>query len=153
MINEQELEAALARLGFSSFDCAAHSVREQAAAFKSADIVVAPHGAGLSNIVYCKPGTRVIEVIPEGYDQGVTSYRSLADLFGLQYEAMFAREERPGSKGNRCNSDISVTCRFFCKLWHTENIRKCSTPSATEMWHELWAFARRHRRCNAGWGA
>ena len=108
VINEQELEAALARLGFSSFDCAAHSVREQAAAFKSADIVVAPHGAGLSNIVYCKPGTRVIEVIPEGYDQGVTSYRSLADLFGLQYEAMFAREERPGSKGNRCNSDISV---------------------------------------------
>lgn len=113
VVNERELEASLERLGFAPFDCAAHSVREQAAAFKSADVIVAPHGAGLANIVYCKPGTRIVEIIPEGYDQGVTSYRSLADLFGLQYEVVFAREEKLDRKGNRCNSDISVNVPFL----------------------------------------
>ena len=111
--NERDLEASLEKIGFTPFDCAAHPVREQAAAFKAADVIVAPHGAGLSNIVYCKPGTRIIEIIPEGYDQGVTSYRSLADLFGLRHEVVFAREERLDTKGNRCNSDIRVDVPFL----------------------------------------
>jgi hypothetical protein len=108
VINEPEVEAALGQLGFEVFDNAEHPVREQARAFRDASIVVSPHGAGLSNIVYCDPGTPVLEVVPEGYDQGVTSYRSLADLFALPYTQLFAKEVVPDRKGNRCNSDIQI---------------------------------------------
>jgi hypothetical protein len=108
VVNEAAVEAALGALGFEAFDNAAHSVREQATAFRNAEIVVAPHGAGLSNIVYCEAGTPVIEIVPEGYDQGVTSYRSLADLFALPYAQLFGREAAPDRKGNRCNADIEL---------------------------------------------
>lgn len=108
VINESEIEDHLVARGFKIFDSAKVSVTEQIAAFRSAEIIVSPHGAGLSNIVYSAPGSKVLEIIPEGYDQGVTSYRSLSDLFGLQYEQIFASEVRPDPKGNRCNSDIAV---------------------------------------------
>lgn len=108
VVNEAAAETALVALGFEVFDNAEHSVQDQATAFRNAEIVVAPHGAGLSNIVYCDTGTPVIEVVPEGYDQGVTSYRSLADLFGLSYAQLFAREAAPDRKGNRCNADIEL---------------------------------------------
>ena len=35
-------------------------VIEQARMFKNARVVVGAHGAGLTNIVYCKPGTGVV---------------------------------------------------------------------------------------------
>ena len=108
VVNEGALEAALKRLGFEVFDNGEHNVREQVRAFRDAAIIVSPHGAGLANIVYCDPGTPVVELIPEGYDQGVTSYRSLSDLFDLRYTQLFAREAAPDRKGNRCNSDIEV---------------------------------------------
>lgn len=108
VMNEAAVEAALVALGFEIFDNAEHSVRDQAHAFRDAEMVVGPHGAGIANIVYCDAGTPVIEVVPEGYDQGVTSYRSLADLFGLPYTQLFAREAAPDRKGNRCNADIEL---------------------------------------------
>ncbi len=37
------------------------SLVEQARCFNSADVIVAAHGAGLANIVFCQPGTTVIE--------------------------------------------------------------------------------------------
>jgi hypothetical protein len=108
VVNEPAVEAALRKLGFEVFDNAEHPVREQIRAFRDASLVVSPHGAGLSNIAYCDPGTPVLELVPEGYDQGVTSYRSLADLFGLPYTQLFAKEAKPDRKGNRCNSDIEI---------------------------------------------
>lgn len=43
------------------------SLSEQIALFSLADIVIAQHGAALANIVFCKPGTRVIEIAPLGF--------------------------------------------------------------------------------------
>lgn len=108
VVNEAAVEEALRRLGFEIFDNAVHSVREQVRAFRDAAMIVSPHGAGLSNIVYCDAGTPVVELVPEGYDQGVTSYRSLADIFGLPYAQLFAKEAKPDRRGNRCNSDIQI---------------------------------------------
>lgn len=108
VVNEAAVEEALRQLDFEVFDNAQHPVREQVRAFRDAAMIVSPHGAGLSNIVYCDPGTPVLELVPEGYDQGVTSYRSLADIFGLPYAQLFAKEARQDRRGNRCNSDIEV---------------------------------------------
>lgn len=108
VVNEAAVEEALRKLGFEVFDNAEHSVREQVRAFRDASIIVSPHGAGLSNIAYCDAGTPVLELVPEGYDQGVTSYRSLADIFGLPYSQLFAKEAKRDRRGNRCNSDIEI---------------------------------------------
>ncbi|WP_428658655.1 glycosyltransferase family 61 protein [Reyranella sp.] len=108
VVNEAEVIGALSKLGFTVFDCAQHSVAEQARAFHAAEMIVGTHGAGFANIVYSRPGTTVVEIIPEGYDQGVTSYRSLADHFRLKYIPRFAQEIVPDPTGNRCNSDVRI---------------------------------------------
>ncbi|WP_426958909.1 glycosyltransferase family 61 protein [Muricoccus radiodurans] len=106
--NSAEVEALMKRHGFLIFDNAENPVSSQVRAFRDASIVVGAHGAGLSNIVFSDPETQVIEIVPEGYDQGVTSYRSLSDLFGLQYTQLFGKEVVLDRKGNRCNSDIEI---------------------------------------------
>jgi hypothetical protein len=42
---------------------------EQIALFRSARIIIAQHGAALSNIIFCNPYTKIIEII----DNGITS--------------------------------------------------------------------------------
>jgi Glycosyltransferase 61 len=37
-------------------------------AFAQAKIIVAPHGAGLSNMIGCRPGTHIVELFGDGYD-------------------------------------------------------------------------------------
>ncbi|RYG89408.1 MAG: glycosyltransferase family 61 protein [Alphaproteobacteria bacterium] len=109
VVNEDAVLSQAKALGLEIFDPGSQSMIEQVRAFRDADLIVAAHGAALTNIVYCRPGTRVIEIVPEGYDQGVTSYRSLSDMFGLEYEQLFSREAVPDRKGNRCNSDIEIS--------------------------------------------
>ncbi len=59
--NQQDTEKYFVQRGFEIVIPEKMSVTEQAELFAQAGVVVAAHGAGLSNIVYCAPGTRVIE--------------------------------------------------------------------------------------------
>jgi capsular polysaccharide biosynthesis protein len=65
--NEDEVMAVLAHLGFRRVLLTGMSLRDQIALFMSASHVVAPHGAGLANLVFSEPGTRVVELFPREY--------------------------------------------------------------------------------------
>ncbi|TQL69432.1 uncharacterized protein DUF563 [Nocardioides albertanoniae] len=65
--NEAAVEEMMAGLGFAIVYAEELSVAEQARVFGAVDIVVAPHGAGLTNLVFCRPGTRVVELFPDTY--------------------------------------------------------------------------------------
>jgi capsular polysaccharide biosynthesis protein len=43
------------------------TVEAQAKLFATAKVIVAPHGAGLSNLIFCKKGTKIIEIFPPTY--------------------------------------------------------------------------------------
>jgi capsular polysaccharide biosynthesis protein len=60
------------RHGFEIITPGDMSVEEQIAAFRNAEIIVGPHGAGLANLVYCRSGggTRVIELAQMSYVAG-----------------------------------------------------------------------------------
>ena len=59
---ESELEQRLAARGFTIVVPDQLSWVEQVALFRNARIVVGPHGAGLSNLVFTEPGATVIEL-------------------------------------------------------------------------------------------
>jgi Glycosyltransferase 61 len=65
--NEVAVMKALEPLGFEMILPDAISVAEQRRAFYQAELIVAAHGSGLTNIVYCQPGTRVVEVFHPDY--------------------------------------------------------------------------------------
>ena len=60
--------------------------REQVAVVRDARMVVAPHGAGLTNIVFCRPGTTVIE-LSTGFWWN-PCYRYIASMRGLPYRLL-----------------------------------------------------------------
>lgn len=67
VVHEAELLQGLEKRGFESFDPGAHSVREQIDTFSAADVVVAPHGAGLVNLNFAPAGVRVLELFAPRY--------------------------------------------------------------------------------------
>jgi len=84
--NEPEVVAALRPYGFEVMEDRPRSVAEQIGFFRSAAVVVAPHGAALSNLLWCTPGTVVVEFFASGYQP--TFFRTLCHELGLTYHSL-----------------------------------------------------------------
>jgi len=61
--NEADVEAMLSDRGFTVIYAEDLELGEEIALFQQAEMIVAPHGAGLCNLVWVKPSTRVVEII------------------------------------------------------------------------------------------
>jgi hypothetical protein len=59
------------------------SVAQQAALLAEAEVVLAIHGSGLTNIVFCQPGTKVVELFSPYYVY--PCYWLLSNLMQLEY--------------------------------------------------------------------
>lgn len=81
--NEAALWPRLEARGFARVVLEELSWAEQIAAFRAAKAIVAPHGAGLANLVFCEPGTRVVELFHRDYVHW--TYWQLASLLALDY--------------------------------------------------------------------
>jgi hypothetical protein len=89
VVNEAELIAALrAEVGddLFVFDGDGMSVREQIEVFRGARLVVGPHGAALTNILWCSPGAAVVElpVVP----RVLNHFAHMALALDLSYRAV-----------------------------------------------------------------
>lgn len=74
--------------GFEDVRLEALPLARQVALFREAAVVVAAHGAGLSHIIHCQPGTLVIELMPRGVNRPCYSHlSSLGDLRHVVIEA------------------------------------------------------------------
>ncbi|KQT58432.1 hypothetical protein ASG52_21445 [Methylobacterium sp. Leaf456] len=67
VVNEDALETYLKSIGFQCFAASDYTPIEQASIFHHARVVVSLHGAGLTNVLFCKPDARVLEIIPSTY--------------------------------------------------------------------------------------
>lgn len=60
--NEEELLPVLEEFGYTVKAMEGLSVSEQAALFSQADVIVAPHGGALTNMVFANKGSKVVEL-------------------------------------------------------------------------------------------
>ncbi len=86
LLNEDEISAHLAQRGFRTVRMDGLTVREQAALFASAKSIVGVHGAALANLVFCRPRTCVIELLPRNWASPL--YARLATSLGLDYRCL-----------------------------------------------------------------
>lgn len=101
--NEAELRAMLVALGFTPVALETCAWEEQIRRFRHARVVVAPHGAGLANLAFSAPGTRVIELFPRRYVHG--GYARLAALRGLDYHPLVEPGDTPPTYATDANHD------------------------------------------------
>lgn len=93
VVNEERLLPLLAAHGFERVILRGKPIAEQVRLFMEAEAVVAPHGAGLMHIAWCRPGAKVIEFFPSphgprGAPKNATgNFWIAASMRGLAYEA------------------------------------------------------------------
>jgi capsular polysaccharide biosynthesis protein len=99
IVNEAELVRALAALAPQVVALERLTLAEQADLFARAQVVIAPHGAGLTNLLFAGRGCRVFELFEKNYH--VRCYERLAGLVGCGYTALDGEDERDPVTGNK----------------------------------------------------
>ena len=102
--NEDEVLVFLESVGFECVDPGNLPVSKQAEIFRDASIIVAPHGAALTNLAFCMPDTAFIEILP-----GTNSpkfYWTLCSCVRGRYLPILGSET--STTDNLCRSDFSV---------------------------------------------
>lgn len=62
VINQDEIDTLVTKHGFDIVAPEDYDLPTQARIFNQAEVIVAPRGSGLSNLVFCRPGTIVVEL-------------------------------------------------------------------------------------------
>lgn len=91
ILNEAELIKCLQSFGFEIYVATGRSVSEQIEVFRTARLVVAGHGAGVSNMFFAQNDTILIELIQASY-LNVGPLR-LAQIAGVKYHSMLFFED------------------------------------------------------------
>ncbi len=65
IVNEFDIVPILKKNGFKIINPHLYEITEQIKIFSEADTIISAHGSNLSNIVFCKPGTKIYEIIPK----------------------------------------------------------------------------------------
>lgn len=87
MINESDIESILAAYAIEKYDFRACDNEPEF--FRSAELIVGAHGAGLTNIAFCRPGTKILEIIPS--DHAYPYFYTVAESAGLDYAYMVGK--------------------------------------------------------------
>jgi capsular polysaccharide biosynthesis protein len=94
LVNVDEVEDLVREFGFEVYDAAERP--DQASDFAESAVVIGPSGSGLQNVVFCAPGTTVVELYSDAH---VYPYQAtLAQAAGLRYGYVLgeSEEEPPG---------------------------------------------------------
>jgi hypothetical protein len=81
--DEAALAPLLADAGFESVAMEELSFAEQIRLMSETAVLLAPHGAGLTNMIFCRPGTQVVEIADLSFPN--PNFYALASALGLGY--------------------------------------------------------------------
>lgn len=90
--NEHEIEELLRSHGFAIAYFEDIPFVEQLMAIRGAETIVAPHGAGLSNLIVARSGTRVVEIMTQAWAN--SCFGHLSSSLGLDYSCVDAADIR-----------------------------------------------------------
>jgi capsular polysaccharide biosynthesis protein len=83
ILNETELLSFLARRGWQAVELESLSLVQQAGLFANARAVCGLHGAGFTNLLWCRPGCVALELLAQNFLNGC--YESLASCVGAEH--------------------------------------------------------------------
>ena len=92
IINEKELFDMLEQKGFKKVFLEEMTIFEQANLFYNAEFVVSPHGAGLTNLLFCRANTKVIEFFSPTYL--CNNQQLIAKSLNLDYAYVICEPDR-----------------------------------------------------------
>jgi hypothetical protein len=107
--NEDALLALLGAYGFQKILCAEYPVDMKIRLARNADAIVCTHGAAGTNLLFCKPDVRFLEIFPPGFVEG--SYVALSQFLNIEHHVVMGSKSVTGER----------TSNFFVD---TEKVRR-----------------------------
>ena len=99
LINNDQIKKYLLKKGFKSIKVGKLDFLNQIALFNNAKIIIGPHGAAFTNLIFCKKKTKVIEIKPVGRPN---NYKEISKAYNLIYKQIVT----PLIKKNKNNGDM-----------------------------------------------
>jgi capsular polysaccharide biosynthesis protein len=106
--NEREVQAILNDHGFRTVYLENYSFCDQLTIISEAKILVGPHGAGLSHMMFMQKNSKVMELRPSGTPQN-NCYFNLANAFELQYYYQLCSSEDGSSDFQESNLQVNIS--------------------------------------------
>lgn len=94
MLNEDEVFSLFEKKGFKKYTLAEMSFLEQVMLFSQATCIVSAHGSGLTNLIFCNPNAKVIELYQNQFD---TTFWQISQTIGLEHHCIKTQEYIPTS--------------------------------------------------------
>ena len=94
LINESDVAKKLKEYGYKMVDLNDMDILKQIRIFSRADTIISPTGSGLTNMVFCNPGTKIIEISPVynfDYENSLKfRFSQIANFLNLEYHRILA---------------------------------------------------------------
>ncbi len=109
LINNEEIKKFLIKNNYKCIKLSELTFAEQVSVFKNCNKVIAPHGAGLTNIAFCTKDTKIVEIIPK--DNSNKLFKRISGINNLNYRSIYLNK----IKGN-LNGDIYLDLEILKKF-------------------------------------
>ena len=116
LVNEHAVESFVRDYGFEIAIPGELSFRQQVELFAQASVVVATHGAGLTNILFAPPGLVVVEMIPSGIMKNSYLYWTMADELSHEYWYLVAESIPPARPWDDARVSLEKIAETFDRL-------------------------------------
>ena len=102
LINNNEIIITLKKRGFKIIQVGKLSFERQIGLFRNAKIIVGPHGAAFTNLLFCRPKTKIIEIKPKNRPN---NYKIISKFNNLKYKQFISSSI---SKKKIINGDMYI---------------------------------------------
>jgi capsular polysaccharide biosynthesis protein len=108
IVNECELATVCSEFGIEIVQLGSMDFIDQANLFNSAEFIMAPHGAGLVNVLFCQARVKVLELMPNRLNFIPHLYYSITAVAGGEYHYMYGRAVEGQCAIHPAHSDFHV---------------------------------------------
>ena len=112
IINQIELKTLLKKNGFDFIQLSKIDWYNQIYIFNNAKTIIAPHGAGLANIVFCKKNTKIFEILIKN-DSQRNMYQNIGKKIKLNYKKLIISNNKKTNDDRNIELDISILKKIF----------------------------------------
>ncbi|WP_077603454.1 glycosyltransferase family 61 protein [Oceanobacillus sojae] len=116
--NEGKLMELLTKKGFKKIVLSTLTVEEQINIFASAKVIISTNGAGFANLMFCQPGTKIIQLFTSTSDEFV----KIGQYLDLDYRFLKCRKANPVSTKHEVTQNLVVDVKKISEILEKEGI-------------------------------
>lgn len=91
VVNEADIERYLIGRGFKIIDISKLTFAAQVELFSQAELILAPTGAAMTNLLWCQPNAKVVIFYPTHPFNNISFWTAIADNVGIDIEFLYGR--------------------------------------------------------------